>query len=250
MKRAEFQFFAELNDFLPKAQQGIRFPYAFQDHPTVKHSIESLGIPHTEVFAIRANDHLVDFSYQIQHGDFIRVYPPSQAGEINPETVVFERPEHCPRFILDTHLGRLAAYLRMLGFDTWYRNDYEDEELAQLAGDTGRVLLTRDRRLLMRSRVRFGICIRSLTPEEQVVEVLERYRLFDKITPFKRCLRCNHPLSPIAKETVLDRLEPLTRLYFDKFHYCPACEQIYWKGSHYERMKDFIQRVSQETPGD
>lgn len=243
MKQADFQFFAELNDYLPKAQQEKRFGYLFQDHPTVKHAVESQGIPHTEVYSIQANEMWVDFSYQIQDGDFIRVYPLSLAENFDRKATVFKRPENPVRFVLDAHLGRLAAYLRMLGFDTWYRNDYEDRELAQLAGENGRVLLTRDRRLLMRNEVVYGMCIRSLNPEEQVLETIQRYNLSGEISPFNRCLRCNHPLVPISKEAVLHRLEPLTRRYFNEFHYCPACSQIYWKGSHFERMQRFIHRI-------
>ena len=144
------------------------------------------------------------------------------------------------RFVVDNHLGRMAYYLRMLGFDTLYRNDYQDDELAQTAEQEGRILLTRDRRLFMRNQVQRGYWVRSLSPRQQILEVVQRYNLKAQITPFRRCIRCNGILQLVSKEAVLDRLEPLTRLYFDDFRICPDCQQVYWKGSHYERMRQFI----------
>jgi uncharacterized protein with PIN domain len=124
----------------------------------------------------------------------------------------------------------------MLGLDCLYRNDFQDEDLAQIASTGEHILLSRDRRLLMRKAVRYGYCIRSLEPEEQISEVLARFALSGYIIPFHRCLRCNALLEPVEKSAVLDRLEPLTQLYFNEFHRCPACGQIYWKGSHYDQM--------------
>jgi uncharacterized protein len=237
MNSANFRFLDELSDFLPPARKHSAFVYAFTGNPSGKHLIEALGVPHTEVAGMRVNDRLVPLSYQVQHGDQIEVLPASQSdvNRLGPE----------PRFVLDNHLGQLAIYLRILGFDTLYRNDYQDEELAQVASQEERILLTRDRRLLMRKIVAYGYSIRNLEPRQQVAEVVRRFRLLEKISPFRRCLRCNCPLQPVSKEAVLDRLEPLTKLYYDEFHLCPACNQVYWKGSHYERMQDLIATVIQ-----
>jgi uncharacterized protein with PIN domain len=131
----------------------------------------------------------------------------------------------------------------MLGFDSLYHNEYGDEELAEILRKDERILLTRDRRLLMRKDVKYGYCPRSLESIEQLTEVIERFNLLKRIAPFHRCLRCNHPLETVPKELVLDRLEPLTKLYFDDFQICPDCGQIYWKGSHYDRMEGLIQRI-------
>ena len=155
-----------------------------------------------------------------------------------------------PRFLLDNHLGRLAAYLRMLGFDCLYEIDYDDEELAEILQKDERILLSRDRRLLMRKVVTLGYCPRSLDSLEQLTEVIQRFDLTKRIAPFHRCLRCNHPLEPVSKEAVLDRLEPLTKLYFYEFQICPSCKQIYWKGSHYERMQNLIQQMIGDQPGE
>lgn len=238
MNSANFHFLDELNDFLPPARKHTAFDYPFTGNPSGKHLIEALGVPHTEVAGIRVNSRPVPLSYRVQHGDQIEIIPAAQPdGEPSGSE---------PRFVLDNHLGQLAIYLRMLGFDTLYRNDYQDDELAQVTGLEGRILLTRDRRLLMRKIVVYGYCIRNLEPRQQVVEVLRRFGLLEKIAPFRRCLRCNHLLQPVSKATVLDRLEPLTKLYYDEFHLCPACNQIYWKGSHYERMQVLIEAVTQD----
>jgi uncharacterized protein with PIN domain len=153
------------------------------------------------------------------------------------------QPLREPRFVLDTHLGRLAAYLRLLGFDTVYRNDCADEELARLSSSEGRILLTRDRGLLKRGLVTHGYCIRDTNPRQQLIEVLRRFDLCQAVAPFRRCIRCNGSLQPVSKEAISHRLLPRTRQYYDEFHICQGCDRIYWQGSHYRRMQQFIASV-------
>ncbi len=230
MSTAYFDFSPELNYFLKRGDRDRQVVLEFKGDQSVKHLIESVGIPHTEIGDIRVNGQGQKQGYLTRDGDRIEV----QAA-----------PMGCPqepRFLLDGHLGRLAAYLRMLGFDCSYQADTQDEQLALLARQESRILLTRDRRLLMRKIVTWGYCLRSLEPQEQLVEVVRRYGLAGRTTPFRRCLRCNHPLEPVSKSAVLDRLKPLTRQYFEEFSICPACDQIYWKGSHYDRMQHLIAR--------
>jgi uncharacterized protein with PIN domain len=148
-----------------------------------------------------------------------------------------------PRFVLDTHLGQLAAYLRMLGFDTLYRNDYPDEELARISSAEQRILLTRDRGLLKRGIVTYGRYVRATDPQRQVAEVVRHYQLAAAIVPLRRCIRCNGRLRTVPKEQIGERLAPKTREYYDEFSACEACDQIYWKGAHYERMRAFIEQV-------
>lgn len=237
-KTACFRFSGALNDFLPLERQGTAFSLDFQGDQSVKHLFESCGVPHTEVERVFANGVPVDQKYIVQDGDRVELFPPGLPPAPAPED-----PPAPPRFVLDNHLGRLAAYLRLLGFDALYRNNLQDDELACIASGDGWVLLTRDRRLLMRSVVTQGYCLRSTLPRRQVVEVLTRYGLFEHIVPFGRCARCNSVLEPVPKEQIIERLQPLTRLYFDEFQRCPGCDQVYWKGSHYERMREFIQEL-------
>ncbi len=233
-KTAYLRFFGALNDLLPAERQKIPFAIDFKGNQTVKHLFESCGVPHTEVAQVVVNGRPVGQDYVAQDGDQIEVHP--FALPIRDETGE-------ARFVVDNHLGKLAAYLRLLGFDTIYQNDLQDAELARISSQEGRILLTRDRRLLMRTEVRRGYCVRSLWPRQQVEEILGRYDLFAAIKPFGRCVHCNALLEVVAKEQILERLEPLTRLYFEEFQRCPACDQIYWKGSHFERMQAFIEEL-------
>lgn len=228
---AYFLFFGRLKDFLRKEQRGQAIRAEFHGRQSIKHLAESLGVPHPEIGQVQVNGREGTLSTITQHGDRVEVHPVPDGCPIEP------------RFVLDNHLGRLAAYLRMLGFNCLYRNDYQDEELAETAQKEERILLSRDRRLLMRKAVTHGYCLRSLDSLEQLSEVVRRFDLASRVTPFHRCLRCNHLLEPVAKEAVLDRLEPLTKLYFDEFQICPACGQIYWKGSHYEKMRHLIEEI-------
>jgi uncharacterized protein len=230
MSTATFAFYDRLNDFLPRDQRNQVLAVHFRGRQTIKHLAESLGVPHPEIGRVQVNGQERALDAITADNDRVEIHPIRNGLTVEP------------RFILDNHLGRLAAYLRMLGFDCLYENDYEDDTLAELTQKEGRILLSRDRRLLMRKAISVGYCLRSLEPLEQLPEVIERFDLAKRIAPFHRCLRCNHPLEPVAKEDVLERLEPLTRLYFDEFQICPACKQIYWKGSHYDRMARLIEQ--------
>lgn len=233
MSTAYFSFVSRLNDFLPHDQRGQSVRVEFRGRQTVKHLAESLGVPHPEIGQVQVNGQERTLSTIAQHDDRVEIHPIPNGypGE--------------PRFVLDGHLGRLTAYLRMLGFDCVYQPGFDDDQLAEIASQDKRILLTRDRRLLMRKLVEYGYCLRSLDSTEQLSEVIQRFDLSKRIVPFHRCLRCNHPLEPVAKEVILDRLEPLTKLYFDEFKICPACQQIYWKGSHYERMQKLIEQTTE-----
>ena len=153
-----------------------------------------------------------------------------------------------PRFILDGHLGRLSRRLRMLGYDCLYRADFADEDLARNAVAEARYLLSRDRRLLMRKAISRGYLVRNLDTARQLVEVARHFELLRWMTPFTRCIRCNHVLRVAAKQDVLDKLQPLTRLYYEEFRLCPTCGQVYWSGSHVEHMRKVILDLGSEQP--
>jgi uncharacterized protein with PIN domain/sulfur carrier protein ThiS len=246
-KSATLRFYAELNDFLPDKLRQRDFIWPIDGTSTVKNLIESLGVPHIEIDLILVNGDSVDFSYLVKAGDRISVYPVYESFDIAPVNHLRATPLRIPRFILDTHLGKLAAYLRLLGFDTLYRNDYPDPVLAQVSSGEKRILLSKDRWLLMRKMVTHGYFVRAIVPREQVVEVLRRFDLFGLIEPFKRCIRCNGLLVPVDKAEVEDLLPPNTAKYFDDFSQCAVCTRVYWKGSHYQRMQRFIEDVIVEN---
>ena len=239
MHTAKFWFHSSFDGLLTAKHKSGEFTYQFKGEPSVKHLVEAMRIPHTEVGKIFVNEREVNLSYLAQDGDSIAVYPVQDYRTYN--SIVGENSKTSEaRFILDNHLGKLATYLRMLGFDALYRNNYQDDELAEVAGKDGRILLTRDRGLLMRRTIESGYFVRSMDAPTQLVEVMQRYGLFDQIRPFDRCLRCNERLRRVEKIQILDRLEPLTRKYYNEFSICQKCDQIYWKGSHFERMQGFI----------
>ncbi|HEX9090775.1 MAG TPA: Mut7-C RNAse domain-containing protein [Anaerolineales bacterium] len=233
--QAVFTFINELNDFLPHRHKNTPFSLDFEAHQTIKHLIESLGVPHTEFGQVLVNGQPADPSERLMDGDQLTVYPAE--APIQGE----------PRFILDNHLGQLAIYLRMLGFDSLYRNDYQDDELSKVSSEEGRTLLTRDRRLLMRKVIRHGYCIHQTDPRLQAAEVLKRFKLSGQVKPFQRCLRCNSRLQVVSKADIIERLEPLTKIYYDEFHICPSCNQIYWKGSHYGHMQELIKELADQN---
>ncbi len=242
----DFQATLKLPEFFnpllnPPARLAIHqgcLVYRFRGNPSLKHVVESLGIPHTEVDGVRVGKQWVDLSHHLQPGDHVEVVPAGFGPNGLPKF-----PGDTPRFILDNHLGKLATYLRILGFDCIYDPTLEDAGLAALGRQAGRILLTRDRQLLMRKEVIWGCWVRSKDPLEQTRYVLARYQLFGFIKPFQRCLRCNHPLESVPKEAVLHRLEPLTKKYYDTFYYCADCDQVYWPGSHYARMSGMVKDV-------
>ncbi len=147
--------------------------------------------------------------------------------------------------MLDGHLGRLARYLRMLGFDSHYDRNAADDELARLSADEGRILLTRDRGLLKRSLVRLGYLVRDDDPRRQLLEVVGRYGLAGTARPFSRCVRCNGDIEPVDRSDVAERLagEPRTLRYFEKFGRCAGCGSIYWPGSHFDRMSRLVEEI-------
>jgi uncharacterized protein with PIN domain len=240
------RFYAELNDFLPREKRQAAFKHFFFGRPAVKDLIESLGVPHTEVDLVLINGESVEFSRRVRDGDRISVYPVFESIDISPVARVRPEPLREVRFVLDTHLGKLATYLRMLGFDALYRNNFSDEALTEVSVKERRILLTRDRGLLKRGRITHGYFVRNTDLRAQLTEVLRRFDLYRLIRPFCRCLRCNRLLEPVPQEEVAGRLPPKVREYFDEFYFCPGCGRIYWKGSHYEHMEHFVREIQRQ----
>ncbi|MGB0387266.1 MAG: Mut7-C RNAse domain-containing protein, partial [Ardenticatenaceae bacterium] len=249
MSQAYFRFYTDLNYFLPSEKQKVMFAHKINEDASIKDTIEAIGVPHPEVDVILVNGKAVDFSYQVQPEDIVSVYPLFTSFEKSPKVRVGPPPlpKQQVRFVLDTHLGRLASHLRMLGFDTLYQNDYEDAELARISSEASRILLTRDLGLLKRSIVTYGYFVRQTNPDRQIVELLRRFDLLAHITPFQRCARCNGHLQPVQKELIRHRLNPQTREQHDQFQLCDSCQQIYWRGSHVERIEAWIERVREEA---
>ena len=246
---ATFHFHGGLHDFVPRRQRNAPIEHTFSWKASVKDMLESLGPPHSEVSLLIANGVSIDFEYIVQNGDVIDVYDVESAPEIdNPVILVPPYPTR-PRFILDQHLGRSAAYLRMLGFDTLYRNDYHDEELARVSDEDMRILLTRDVGLLKRGRVLYGYFVRSTDPLVSLREIARRFSLAEHVQPFQYCIKCNGLLHPVEKARIVDQIPVDTAAAFQDFHQCSACHQVYWKGAHFGKMEKLVQEVLEDLRG-
>ena len=205
--------------------------------------IESLGVPHTEADLILVNSKSVNFKYIINDGDDISVYPVFESFDITEVQHLRPIPLRKPKFIADVHFGRLTRYLRMMGLDVLYKNNFSDNEIVKLSLKEKRAILTRDRGILKRNEVTHGYWVRSTKVEEQAKEVLKRFDLQKEIKEFSRCIECNERLKSIKKETIIDQLPPRVANSQNEFYHCSSCKKIYWKGTHYLRMLKFIQSI-------
>ncbi len=244
---ATFRFYAELNDHLRPNQQYRTLERRFFVPGTVKDAIESFGVPHPEIELILVNGESVGFDHPVAGGDRVAVYPVFESLDVSDQLRVRPRPLRDLKFVLDVHLGRLAGYLRMLGFDAAYRNSAEDPELVRIASEQQRVLLTRDRGLLLHSAVTRGYWLRQTESRRQLAEVLRRFDLASAVRPFTRCMTCNSVLAPVDRAAVLDRLPPRAAELHNAFLRCSGCGRVFWQGSHYRRMRQWISELLQSV---
>lgn len=235
------RFYAELNDLLPVDQRFRDLEVPVGVGETVKDLVEAKGVPHAEIDLILVNGGPVDFDHRVRARDRISVYPVFESLDLSSMGHLRPEPLRTTHFVLDANLGTLARYLRLCGFDTLYRNDIEDEELAGISRAEERVLLTRDVGVLKRKVVTRGYFVRATSPRDQLVETVQRFDLSADIQPFTRCLRCNDLLAHVAKRDVIDELEPGTARFFDDFLRCEGCLGIYWRGAHYESLLALVE---------
>ncbi len=244
MKTVYLRFYEELNDLLPKDKRKKRFEHKFFGNPSVKDIIESLGVPHGEVDMILVNGNSVNFSYTLREGDDISVYPVFESMDISNVQHLREKPLRVPKFVLDVHLGTLARYLRMLGLDSLYKNNYSDDEIIYLSLNEKRTILTKDKGILKRKEITHGCYVRSIYPVVQLKEVVERFDLYNYFKEFSRCMECNTLLTTVDKNKIYGRLPPKVKDYQNEFYICENCNKIYWPGSHYDRMKKIINNLT------
>lgn len=249
MEYAYLHFHATLKDFISPARRNQVIAYAVNRHASIKDVIESCNVPHTEIDLIIVNGVSVDFDYSVQHSDEIHVYPVCSTAtneSVRPLYHLSPPIPGNPRFVIDANLGRLARYLRLLGFDCLYRNDFADSSIAEISGKTHRIALTRDRKLLKRKIITYGYFVRTDIPKAQVREILSRFNLYASLAPLTRCTHCNEKLVSTGKSTIAHHLKPLTRQYYDKFLMCSGCHRIYWQGSHSMRIERLIEEFCRQ----
>jgi hypothetical protein len=194
------------------------------DGQGLTHFVESLGVPRTEIGEIVvAADGTVDVR-------------PVQRPQWIPE----------PRFLLDVHLGSLARRMRLVGLDTAYRNDADDDELVTQAIAERRVLLTQDRGLLRRRALPHGAYVHGDRADGQLADVLDRFA--PPLTPWTRCPSCNGALETVAKDEVEALLEPGTRRSYTEFVRCADCGRPYWRGAHAGRLDAIVRSAGASSP--
>lgn len=240
MIQVRFRFYEELNDYLPEEMRKVWIESRIETKPSVGEMIQSLGIPLDDIDLILVNQQSKGFDYFLQDGDRISVYPQFESFDISEVNQLREKPLRDPSFICDVHLGRLCKYLRMLGWDTLYSNQYTPAEMIELSNKEKRIILSQSINLTQHKEVTHAFWIRSSDPLEQLKGLVSKLDLSKQTDPLTRCLNCNNKLEQIDKIEILGRLEARTAKYYTEFFNCPACNQIYWKGSHYENMIEFI----------
>lgn len=243
MTVATFRFYEELNDFLAPQRRRREFDHACARAATVKHEIESLGVPHTEVELVLVNGESVGFEHLLHDGDRVAVYPKFEALDVTALLRVRERPLRVVRFVADAHLGALARLLRLTGFDTLYDNAFDDRQIGRISTAHARIVLTRDRELLMRRTITHGCYVRALQPERQLHEVFRRLDLRGSARPFTLCLSCNAPLRAVDKAQVADALPAQVRELHERFSTCEVCRRVFWEGSHWRRLRSIVDDV-------
>lgn len=241
--RAVFRFYEELNFFLPQKWQKCDFEYTFKGKPAIKDTVEAIGVPHTEVEILLVNGQSVGFDYQLKDGDRVSVYPMFESLNISSLIKLRQKPLRNPKFICDVHLGKLATILRLLGFDTSYRNNYDDPEIISIAQKEHRIILTCDRGLLKNRTVTHGHCLHSRVATEQAREIIDRFDLRNIAQPFSRCTVCNAKIYPVEKAEIYELLPEKVRENYREFKRCTGCLRIYWQGTHYNKINATIKTL-------
>jgi uncharacterized protein with PIN domain len=156
-------------------------------------------------------------------------------------------PTSNPRFIVDEMVGRLARWLRIAGFDVWYRPSISNGELIGRALSEARIILTRDRALSTARTLPLHLLIRSPFLNEQLRQVFRELALeFDPKLIFSRCSECNRILEAAAKQSVKLRVPSYVYRHRQRFFYCPSCGKIFWKGSHYRKVVEKLRSVTED----
>ena len=245
--KVRLRFHGDLNVFLRSRAGDAVIERRLTEKTSIKDIIESCGVPHPEVDLILVDEHTVGFDYTLVNDAKVEVFPVENRDTNRTEKRL--QTINIGRFVADEHLGGLTRNLRLLGFDVAYPKNADDRQLLEVMARENRALVTRDRRLLMHAIVQHGYYPRSQNADEQTIEVIRRFDLLELIAPFTRCLRCNALLEAAAKADVIDKLEPLTKIYYDQFRRCRDCKQIYWSGSHFPKLQKRIEEIRSRARG-
>ncbi len=222
-----------LQDDLPDLCGGRSVHVRRLPHPTsVKDALEALGIPHCEVGRVAIGGHPANLARLVGDGARLEAWPacPHDLAD--------------PRFLCDQHLGKLARRLRFCGFDTVWDPTLREPALARLAGREGRTVLSRHRALLKRSSIHSALLIRSDHADEQLAEVLRRFRLGGRIARTGRCPHCNGRLIATPRRQVAGPIPPKTAAWRDEYWVCAECGRLYWEGTHVLHLRDRLAHLT------
>ena len=147
------------------------------------------------------------------------------------------------KFIADAMLGRLARWLRMLGYDVSYESSISDDDFIARALNEGRIILSMDRKLTKRESAKNSLLVNSPSYKEQLKQVITQYNIDYKSGIFTRCLVCNRLLEPIEKEKIKDKVPPYVYSTQDEFDICQQCGRIYWSGTHRVKMLKMLDEI-------
>lgn len=246
--RLTIRFFGRLNDFLPTERRNTGCVYLVKGHPAVKDTLEAAGVPHPEIAVILVDGKSVGFDEQTCGDVKIKVYPGAFVPRFPAAKPLRPRYRGRPRFVVDSHLGKLARHLRLLGFDCVYWTDFPDAEIARIAEQEKRIVLTRDVGLLKNKAVCYGTWVRSVDPRCQLKDMARLFGLDGYARPFTLCLECNGRVTRVAKQRVEDRLPEQVRTVYNEFFVCRRCRKVYWKGTHYAQLTAIVRRVAKKSP--
>jgi uncharacterized protein len=224
---AQLRFDDDLLLFLAPRHRSGRVRIACDGTSTLGHVVESLGVPLPEVGSLTVDGAAAAPGYRLSGGESATV-------------AAVRRPQPIPdvRFVLDVHLGTLARRMRLLGMDTAYANDRDDDALIEQANAEGRVLLTKDRGLLRRRRLSAGAFVRGAGADDELRDVLDRFA--PPLAPWTRCPACNGPLTAADLADVAGLLQPGTRRTYREFARCAECGRAYWRGAHSPRLEAIV----------
>jgi uncharacterized protein with PIN domain len=151
-----------------------------------------------------------------------------------------------PKFIVDRNVGKLARWLRLMGYDTRFFDGDDDADLVAIARDEGRVILSRDTQIVKRRLITSGqigaVLIQSDQPERQIHQVIDALGLDSHFRPFTICLECNQPLVERSKDEVKGLVPPYVFKTQNQFRQCPNCQRIYWRGTHWQAMTKKLEK--------
>jgi len=244
----KFLFMGDLPKLLYQSVfEGAQLRHRLKRRASIKDILESLNIPHTEIGKIEAGGSELSFSFVPEANLSLKVYPFTiETIKAIPSTIWPEQWSFA-KFLVDINVLKLARNLRMAGIDSVIVPEKISlKDIGSKAEQENRVVLTRNRELLKCATVKFGQLIRSQNHLEQLSEVIERFGLLDRIEPFKRCMVCNGILHHADKDEIFHMLEPLTKKYYNKFKRCSDCSNIYWRGSHYYKMRQHLDGILNE----